>query len=463
MNNREDYLPEGWRFGTDGIRGAVSSKMQPVFMTTVAMAAGRVLKEEGIKEVLIGKDTRISGYMIESALQAGFISAGIDVVLLGPVPTPAVSFLTKQSKRKAYGLVISASHNTYLDNGIKLFNSKGEKISSSIEQRIEQYILNLQNDGTKDFQVEDINFLGKASRLNEAQDLYIEFSKSRVPDLNLSKKTIVLDAANGANYKIAPKVFEDLGANVIKIACDPDGKNINENCGSTNPNYLSKKVMNYKADLGIAFDGDGDRLSMVDSKGRVLDGDDLMYLYLQNKENLETFRNGDGVVGTYMTNLSLESYLKKNKINFFRAEIGDKYVHSELDKRGWTFGGEPSGHLMFLNEVASGDALVASLKILDSIKKEDFMIEKLINDFTKLPQVMKNVDVKDPNLCLLDLTFLKALEQNEKKLNGSGRILIRPSGTEPVLRIMAEGEDKNLVEEIVKDLVDSTKDINISY
>ena len=258
-------------------------------------------------------------------------------------------------------------------------------------------------------------------------------------------------------------MFEDLGANVIKIACDPDGKNINENCGSTNPNYLSKKVKSYKADLGIAFDGDGDRLSMVDSKGRVLDGDDLMYLYLQNKENLEIFRNGDGVVGTYMTNLSLESYLNKNKINFYRAEIGDKYVHSELDKRGWTFGGEPSGHLMFLNEVASGDALVASLKILDSIKKEDFMIEKLINDFTKLPQVMENVDVKDPNLCLLDLTFLKALEQNEKKLNGSGRILIRPSGTEPVLRIMAEGEDKNLVEEIVKDLVDSTKDINILY
>jgi len=459
MSNREEYLPEGWRFGTDGIRGAVSSKMQPVFMTTVAMAAGKVLKEEGIKEVLIGKDTRISGYMIESALQAGFISSGINVVLLGPVPTPAVSFLTKQRKQKAFGLVISASHNTYLDNGIKFFNSKGEKISSRIEHRIEQYILSLQKDGTKEFQVEDINFLGKASRLNQAQNLYIEFSKSRVPDLNLSKKTIVLDTANGANYKIAPKVFEDLGANVIKIACEPDGKNINENCGSTNPKYLSKKVIEYKADLGIAFDGDGDRLSMVDSNGRILDGDDLMYLYLQNEENLEKFRNGDGVVGTYMTNLSLENYLKKNKINFFRSEIGDKYVHLELNKRGWTFGGEPSGHLMFLNEVSSGDALVASLKILDSIKKKDFMIEKLINDFTKYPQVMVNLGVKDPNLCLVDLAFLKALEQNERKLNGSGRILVRPSGTEPVLRIMAEGKDKNLVKKIVKDLVDSTKDL----
>ena len=458
MTKTEEYLPEGWRFGTDGIRGKVASKMQPVFMTTVAMAAGKVLKEEGVEEILIGKDTRISGYMIESALQAGFISSGINVVLLGPVPTPAVSFLTALRKENAFGLVISASHNTYLDNGIKFFNSKGEKISSSLEKRIENYILRLQQ-WNKDFLINDANTLGKASRLIEAQDLYIEFCKSKTPDLDLSGRKIVLDAANGANYKIAPKVFEDLGAETIKIACEPNGININESCGSTNPENLSKSVIENKADFGIAFDGDGDRLSMVDSKGRVLDGDDLMYLFLQNEENLDRFRNGDGVVGTHMTNLSLEKYLRNNGINFFRSDIGDKYVHTELEKRGWTFGGESSGHLMFLDEVSSGDALVASLKILDSIKDQDFRIDDLVDGFVKFPQFMVNIEVKDPNLCLLDQKFIEALSKNEKILNDSGRILIRPSGTEPVLRIMAEAENKDLVEEIVNDLAESTKNI----
>ena len=461
MNNREDYLPEGWRFGTDGIRGEVSSKMQPIFMSKVAMAAGKVLKEEGIEEVLIGKDTRISGYMIESALQAGFISTGLNVVLLGPVPTPAVSFLTKQRKQKAFGLVISASHNTYLDNGIKLFNSNGEKISSNLERRIEQYILKLEVNGVKGFQIDDINFLGKASRLSRAQDLYIEFCKSKVPELDLKGQKVVIDAANGANYKIAPEIFESLGAKVIKIACEPDGKNINENCGSSNPKNLSENVLKNKANFGIAFDGDGDRLSMVDRKGRILDGDDLMYLFLQNETNLQKFKNGDGVVGTYMTNITLENYLLEKKINFFRTEIGDKYVHSELEKRNWTFGGEPSGHLIFLDEVSSGDALVASLKILDSIKKEEFKLHELMNDFNKFPQVMINVRVKDPNLCLLNDKFIDTLNRTENKLNGAGRILIRPSGTEPVLRIMAEGEDKNLAKEIVNELVDSTKELTI--
>ena len=365
---------------------------------------------------------------------------------------------TNLRKENAFGLVISGSHNTYLDNGIKFFNSKGEKISSSLEKRIENYILRLQQ-WNKDFLINDANTLGKASRLIEAQDLYIEFCKSKTPDLDLSRRKIVLDAANGANYKIAPKVFEDLGAEIIKIACEPNGININESCGSTNPENLSKSVIENKADFGIAFDGDGDRLSMVDSKGTVLDGDDLMYLFLQNEENLDRFRNGDGVVGTHMTNLSLENYLKKNGINFFRSDIGDKYVHAELEKRGWTFGGESSGHLMFLDEVSSGDALVASLKILDSIKKQDFRIDDLVDGFVKFPQFMVNVEVKDPNLCLLDQRFIEELRKNEKILNDSGRILIRPSGTEPVLRIMAEAENKDLVEKLVNDLAESTKNI----
>ena len=364
------------KFGTDGIRGPVTSTMNPLFVTKLGWAAGSVLKEEGISKVLIGKDTRISGYMFESALQAGFISSGMDVTLLGPLPTPGVSFLANSNNQ--VGLVISASHNLFEDNGIKFFNKDGQKFSLELERRIEA---KLTQEMTA---VESIN-LGKASRMNDAQGRYIEFCKSSFTNLDLSGLSILLDCANGATYSVAPSVFSELGATVDTIGASPDGININQNCGSTSPDFLKEEIAKGDYDIGIAFDGDGDRILVVSSEGTVLDGDDILYILSKD------LSNESGVIGTLMTNKALELYFEEQGINFSRADVGDKYVLNALVSNKWDLGGEPSGHIICLDAAPTGDAIIAALKLLNAIKINDFSLEKSLEGFTRFPQTLINL------------------------------------------------------------------------
>ena len=415
------------RFGTDGIRGPVDSTMDPLFVTKLGWAAGTVLLEEGITRVLIGKDTRISGYMLESALQAGFISSGMDVILLGPLPTPGVSFLANSNKQA--GVVITASHNLFEDNGIKFFNKDGQKFSSELEKRIETKL-------TKEVEsVNSIN-LGKATRMNDAQGRYIEFCKSNVTDLDLSGLSVLLDCAHGATYSVAPKVFEELGATVSTVGTDPDGVNINQNCGPTNPEYIREEILKGDYHLGISFDGDGDRILMVSKTGKILDGDDLLYILSKdlNKES--------GIVGTLMTNKALELYFKKMNINFCRADVGDKYVLQKLLEKNWLLGGEPSGHLICLDAVQTGDAIVAALKLLNGLKEVSFNVDESVKRFNKFPQTLINLSVNNPNAIILNDQFWSEVTHIESKLREKGRVLIRPSGTEPLIRIMVESENK---------------------
>ena len=435
-------LTKDRRFGTDGIRGPVDSTMNPLFVTKLGWAAGSVLKEEGISRVLIGKDTRISGYMLESALQAGFISAGMDVTLLGPLPTPGVAYLAKENNQA--GVVISASHNLFEDNGIKFFDRNGHKFSSDLEKRIELKI-------TQPILTSKSIELGKATRLTDAQELYINFCKSSVEGLDLSELSLLLDCANGATYSIAPKVFEDLGAKVTKISAEPDGININQNCGSTNPDNLLSSMKGKDYDLGIAFDGDGDRILVVGKSGKVLDGDDLLYLLtLDKKISLDNF----GVVGTLMTNKALENYFEQSGCNFIRAEVGDKYVLDELLKNNWFIGGEPSGHIICLDSSSTGDAVIAALKVLECIKKDSFDVEESLKDFIKYPQTLINIKVVDVNKVIMNASFRSALKDIECQLGSEGRVLIRPSGTEPLIRIMVESKNSDLAEEYARKLAD---------
>ena len=378
------------KFGTDGIRGPVTSTMNPLFVTKLGWAAGSVLLEEGISKVFIGKDTRISGYMFESALQAGFISAGMDVTLLGPLPTPGVSFLANSNKQ--VGLVISASHNLFEDNGIKFFNKDGQKFSLELERRIEA---KLTQEMTA---VKSIN-LGKASRMNDAQGRYIEFCKSSFTNLDLSGLSILLDCANGATYSVAPSVFSELGATVDTIGASPDGININQNCGSTSPDFLKEEITKGEYDIGIAFDGDGDRILVVSSEGTVLDGDYILYI-LSNVLSSES-----GVIGTLMTNKALELYFEEQGINFARADVGDKYVLNALVSNKWVLGGEPSGHIICLDSAPTGDAIIAALKLLNAIKINDFSLEKSLKGFTRFPQTLINLKVDDPNKIILSDRF----------------------------------------------------------
>jgi phosphoglucosamine mutase len=437
------------RFGTDGIRGPVDSTMNPLFVTKLGWAAGSILKEEGVSRVVIGKDTRISGYMLESALQAGFISAGMDVTLLGPLPTPGVAYLAKKNNHA--GVVISASHNLFEDNGIKFFNQEGHKFSSDLEQRIELKI-------TQPIVTSKSINLGKANRQSDAQKQYIEFCKSSQPNLDLSNLNILLDCANGATYSIAPKVFSDLGANVTSIASEPDGININQNCGSTNPDNLvtTMKAGNY--DLGIAFDGDGDRILIVGKSGRVLDGDDLLYLLASEYKN-NAKEKCFGVVGTLMTNKALENSLKKHHIEFIRADVGDKYVLDALLEKNWYLGGEPSGHIICLDSSSTGDAVIAALKILDCVKKDAFNIEKALEGFARFPQTLINLKVKDPNKLIMNSSFREALKATELSLGDTGRVLIRPSGTEPLIRIMVESTESELADKSARVLADLAQSI----
>ncbi len=427
------------KFGTDGIRGPVTSTMNPLFVTKLGWAAGSVLKEEGISKVLIGKDTRISGYMFESALQAGFISAGMDVTLLGPLPTPGVSYLANSNNQ--VGLVISASHNLFEDNGIKFFNKDGQKFSSELEKRIETKL-------TQDMiGVESIN-LGKASRMSDAQGRYIEFCKSSFTDLDLNGLSVLLDCANGATYSVAPKVFSELGANVETIGASPDGININQNCGSTSPNTLKEAIAKGSYDIGIAFDGDGDRILIVNSDGDLLDGDDI--LYILSKE----IPDNSGVVGTLMTNKALELYFQNEGIEFTRADVGDKYVLQRLIERSWSLGGEPSGHIICLDSAPTGDAIVAALKLLNATKNNGFSIEKSLEDFKKFPQTLINLKVNNPNKIIISDKFWERVTEIELQLGEDGRVLIRPSGTEPLIRIMVESKDSTISENLCNSLAD---------
>ena len=438
-----NYFPLDWRFGTDGIRGPVKSKMNPLFIVKLGWAAGKVFKEEGIEGVIIGKDTRISGYMIESALESGFISAGINVSLVGPMPTPGVAYLAKSSNQA--GLVISASHNRFSDNGIKFFSEQGFKLDYEFEKKIEDTLLD------KSTVVDSLN-LGKASRFEDAQSRYIEFCLSISPNLDLSGLNLVIDCANGANYAIAPEIFRQLGCEVTAISTSPDGININADCGSTNPEKLKQAVISNEAELGISFDGDGDRLVVVDKKGRELDGDDLLYTLISRNTIEPQNKFYKGVAGTLMTNKSLENFLENQGIDFLRTDVGDKYVIRALMERNWILGGEPSGHIICLDKTTTGDALVASIKLLESLRDIDFDISKALEEFTKLPQQLISFEVDDPHKIMMNSEVRTELLKLEKKLGKEGRVLVRPSGTEDLLRVMVEASSKELAGDLAKEL-----------
>jgi phosphoglucosamine mutase len=429
------------KFGTDGIRGPVESKITPEVCLRIGHAAGVVLKEMGWETVLIGKDTRVSGYMLESALQAGFIAAGVNVRLLGPLPTPGVAYLTR-SLRNQFGLVISASHNNYLDNGIKLFAGTGEKISKDAEKKIENLLAG-------DLKPVKTAELGKAQRFDESGARYIEFCKSTVPpDISFESLRIVLDCANGACYKVSPSILRELGAEVISIGTEPDGYNINHECGSTHPERVQEEVIKQRADFGIALDGDGDRVVLIDRKGNVLDGDDIMYILAYANPN----RTGpwSGIVGTLMTNLGFEEGVKKLGYKFKRAEVGDKYVSQLLQKEGWMLGGEPSGHIICRDLVSTGDGTIAALKVISSLLILEKDPEDILRNYTKMPQVNINVKVDNKDI-LSDSDIQKKIKEIESDLT-VGRVLVRPSGTESKIRVMVESEDKITATKYAKDI-----------
>ena len=429
------------KFGTDGIRGPVESEITPEVCLRIGHAAGVVLKEMGWETVLIGKDTRVSGYMLESALQAGFIAAGVNVRLLGPLPTPGVAYLTR-SLRNQFGLVISASHNDYLDNGIKLFAGTGEKISKDAEKKIEKL---LEGD-LKPVQTAE---LGKARRFDESGDRYIEFCKSTVPaDVSFESLRIVLDCANGACYKVSPSILRELGAEVISIGTEPDGYNINQKCGSTYPERAKEEVIKQRADFGIALDGDGDRVVLIDRKGNILDGDDSMYILAYANPN----RTGQwsGIVGTAMTNLGFEEAVKKLGYEFKRADVGDKYVSQMLQKKGWMLGGEPSGHIICRDLVSTGDGTIAALKVISSLLILEKDPEDILRNYTKMPQININVEVKNKDV-LSDSDIQKKIKEIESDLT-VGRVLVRPSGTESKIRVMVESDDEITATKYAKDI-----------
>ena len=400
----------------------------------------------GWETVLIGKDTRVSGYMLESALQAGFIAAGVNVRLLGPLPTPGVAYLTR-SLRNQFGLVISASHNNYLDNGIKLFAGTGEKISKDAEKKIEKLLAG-------DLKPVKTAELGKAQRFDESGDRYIEFCKSTVPaDVSFESLRIVLDCANGACYKVSPSILRELGAEVISIGADPDGYNINSECGSTHPEKAQEEVVKQRADFGIALDGDGDRVVLIDRNGNILDGDDIMYILAYANPN----RTGpwSGIVGTAMTNLGFEEGVKKLGYKFKRADVGDKYVSQMLQKEGWMLGGEPSGHIICRDLVSTGDGTIAALKVISSLLILEKDPEDILQNYTKMPQININVDVANKDI-LSDSDIQKKIKEIESDLT-VGRVLVRPSGTESKIRVMVESDDEITANKYAKDIAEMFK------
>lgn len=429
-------------FGTDGIRGEVGKfPIVPEFVMRLGYAAGQVLaKSSGHAKptVLIGKDTRVSGYLLEAALESGFSAAGVDVMLCGPMPTPAIAYLTRALRLSA-GVVISASHNPYHDNGIKFFSANGDKLDDAVELQIEAAL-------NEPMSCVDSAHLGKAKRLDDAAGRYIEFCKSTFPNhLNLHGLKLVVDCAHGAAYHIAPHVFHELGAEVIAIGVQPNGKNINDGVGATSPKALIEKVKEEKADLGIALDGDADRLQLVDAQGRLFNGDELLYLIAKARK--DAGESIPGVVGTLMTNMAVEKAIQAEGIQFERAKVGDRYVLEKLKENNWQLGGEGSGHLICLDKHTTGDGIVAALQVLSAMREQHKTLAQLLEKISLFPQTLINVKFQAGYDWKSDSKMLAAITQAEKNLNGSGRVLIRPSGTEPLLRVMVEAKDAKQAQE----------------
>lgn len=439
-------------FGTDGIRGLANKHpMTSEIALKVGMAAGKLFQNGSHRHrVVIGKDTRLSGYMLEAALMSGFTAVGMDVFLLGPMPTPAVAMLTR-SLRADLGVMISASHNRYDDNGIKLFDPDGYKLSDDVELEIERLI-----DGPSDALLASADSIGRATRVDSAQERYIEFAKRTLPkNLRLNGLRIVIDCANGAAYKVAPEALWELGAEVIKIGVDPNGRNINYKCGSTSPDALIEKVREVRADIGIALDGDADRVVIVDEKGSIVDGDQLMAVIAESWNRRGKLSAG-GIVATVMSNLGLERYLKEQGLSLARTPVGDRYVVEHMRRHGYNVGGEQSGHIVLSDFTTTGDGLVSSLQVLACVVATGKPVSEVCARFTPLPQVLQNVRYVNGKP-LEDSRVRRAIEGAKQKLGDAGRLVIRPSGTEPVIRVMAEGDDEGLVNTVVGDIVEAVK------
>jgi phosphoglucosamine mutase len=436
-------------FGTDGIRGRANGVITPELALRIGQATGTAFRRgEHRHRVVIGKDTRLSGYMIETALVAGFTSVGMDVLLLGPMPTPAVAMLTR-SMRADLGVMISASHNPYDDNGIKLFGPDGYKLTDELEHEIEKLI-----DGNVSKRLAKSADLGRAKRIDGVHDRYIEFAKRTLPrNMSLEGLRVVADCANGAAYRVAPEALWELGAEVFTVGTEPDGFNINKDCGSTAPDVLRRKVVEMRADIGIALDGDADRVIVVDERGRIIDGDQLLAVIAESwKEDARLAR--PGIVGTVMSNLGLERHLKEHGIELVRTPVGDRYVLEHMRQHGYNLGGEPSGHIILSDYATTGDGFVAALQVLAVVKKNNRPVSEVCHRFDPLPQVLKNVRYRNGQP-LEHADVRSAIASAERRLGRQGRLIIRPSGTEPVIRVMGEGDDKILVEEVVDGIVDA--------
>lgn len=436
-------------FGTDGIRGKVGDlPITPDFVLKLGWAAGKVLARHGSRKIIIGKDTRISGYMLESALEAGLAAAGLSASFTGPMPTPAVAYLTRTFRAEA-GIVISASHNPYYDNGIKFFSIDGTKLPDEVEEAIEAEM-------EKPLTCVESAELGKANRIVDAAGRYIEFCKGTFPsELSLSGLKIVVDCANGATYHIAPSVLRELGARVIAIGCEPDGMNINEQCGATDVTQLQARVLSEKADVGLAFDGDGDRLIMVDHQGNKVDGDQILYIIAR-----EALRQGQlrgGAVGTLMSNMGLELALKQLGVPFARAKVGDRYVLELMQSKGWRLGAENSGHVILLDKTTTGDGVIAGLQVLTAMVRNHMSLHDLCSGMKLFPQILVNVHFSGEGDPLESELVKQATQSVEEQLAGRGRVLLRKSGTEPLIRVMVEGEDEATVMQMANRIADAVK------
>ncbi|ANE76040.1 phosphoglucosamine mutase [Dickeya solani] len=436
-------------FGTDGIRGKVGDlPITPDFVLKLGWAAGKVLARHGSRKIIIGKDTRISGYMLESALEAGLAAAGLSASFTGPMPTPAVAYLTRTFRAEA-GIVISASHNPYYDNGIKFFSIDGTKLPDEVEEAIEAEM-------EKPLTCVESAELGKANRIVDAAGRYIEFCKGTFPsELSLSGLKIVVDCANGATYHIAPSVLRELGARVIAIGCEPDGMNINEQCGATDVTQLQARVLSEKADVGLAFDGDGDRLIMVDHQGNKVDGDQILYIIAR-----EALRQGQlrgGAVGTLMSNMGLELALKQLGVPFARAKVGDRYVLELMQSKGWRLGAENSGHVILLDKTTTGDGVIAGLQVLTAMVRNHMSLHDLCSGMKLFPQILVNVHFSGEGDPLESESVKQATQAVEEQLAGRGRVLLRKSGTEPLIRVMVEGEDETTVTQMANRIADAVK------
>lgn len=439
-------------FGTDGIRGQFGVfPITPDFLLRLGFGAGQVLVRQSLNKrpsVLIGKDTRLSGYVIEAALQAGFNAAGVDVHMLGPLPTPAIAHLVK-SFHADMGVVISASHNPYQDNGVKFFNHEGKKISDEMQNAINDQLTALVDDTNASLaRLEGIkaDTIGKNHRIADANGRYIEYCKGSFPyHLNLSNLKIVIDCANGAGYSVAPRVLQELGAKVIAIHNTPNGININDNCGSTHPNVIQTAVREHGADVGIALDGDGDRIIMTDNQGNIIDGDGILYILAKHLKPV-------GVVGTLMSNVALELALVNQGIEFYRAKVGDRYVMQELQERGWSIGGEPSGHILYLDKSRTGDAIVAGLQVLSCMAETGKSLRELVLDYTPFPQTLINVRLTQMSNPYDNDELNAIFKKAEEQLSDQGRLLIRQSGTEPVIRVMVEHQNQAVCQEVAQKL-----------